>query len=147
MFKSCKYCGRIHKMNEECPQKPKRKSAPKIASQQNSIRGSALYQSIRNDVVERDHHICRVCFLQHFKVNSYRLEVHHITPIEEDPSRAYDENNLITLCREHHELAEAGLIAREKLYQLVRQSYSDVLYMTQKDFEGVVNGKGKKGKP
>ena len=44
--------------------------------------------------------------------NSAGLEVHHIVPLEEDESLAYDWANLITLCRYHHELAERGEIPR-----------------------------------
>lgn len=134
MKRSCRYCGRIHEMNEVCPMTPKRKHTPKARSEQNSIRGSAAYQAIRKNIVERDHHLCRVCFLDHGTLATYRLEVHHITPIEEAPSRAYDENNLITLCRNHHELAEAGIITKDHLYSLLRKSYDDVLYMKPEDF-------------
>ena len=35
------------------------------------------------------------------------LETHHIVPIAEAPELAYDVDNLVTLCRRHHEYAES----------------------------------------
>lgn len=46
------------------------------------------------------------------------LSVHHIVPINEDESRAYEMHNAITLCRAHHGMAECGEIGREHLEQL-----------------------------
>ena len=45
--------------------------------------------------------------------------MHHIIPIEENYDKRLDENNLITLCRYHHEMAESGEIPREELQEIV----------------------------
>lgn len=47
------------------------------------------------------------------------LSVHHIVPVAEDPERALDDSNLITLCSFHHELAESGYITRGELAGIV----------------------------
>ncbi len=47
------------------------------------------------------------------------LSVHHIVPLAVDYSMRLDDNNLITLCRSHHELAESGIISAAQLLQLI----------------------------
>ena len=47
--------------------------------------------------------------------------MHHIVPIESDSDKAYDSDNLISLCREHHEQAEKGLIDKSTLEALAKQ--------------------------
>ena len=49
-----------------------------------------------------------------YKYTYKELEAHHIIPLEEDYNKRLDGDNLITLCRYHHELAEKGGISREK---------------------------------
>ena len=46
------------------------------------------------------------------------LSVHHIEPLEDDKERAFDEDNLITLCDVHHEAAEAGKVSRSFLHEI-----------------------------
>ena len=45
--------------------------------------------------------------------------MHHIIPLEEDYNKRLDSDNLITLCRYHHELAEKGEISREELQEII----------------------------
>ena len=70
--------------------------------------------------------LCRVCMIEKYGTNyryTYKdLEVHHIVPIKEDYSKRLDSENLITLCRMHHEMAEKGEIGREELKRLIKQS-------------------------
>ena len=49
------------------------------------------------------------------------VSVHHITPLAEDKSLAYDGYNLLTLCGYHHDMAEKGLIRREELLNLAKE--------------------------
>lgn len=46
------------------------------------------------------------------------LETHHIVPLAEDDTLAYDDDNLITLCVAHHKAAEQGEFSREALKKL-----------------------------
>lgn len=46
------------------------------------------------------------------------LHVHHIEPLVECFERRLDDDNLLTCCSTHHELAEAGKIPREYLHEL-----------------------------
>ena len=66
----------------------------------------------------RDAYACAYC-LKEKRINCVDIEVHHIVPINEDSSKEYDLDNLITLCRRHHELAEKGLIERKELLDIV----------------------------
>jgi len=54
------------------------------------------------------------------------LSVHHIIPIEklaaDDIEKAFDLNNLITLCDRHHEAAEAGLISKDELIEIAKEN-------------------------
>ena len=114
-LKSCKYCGRVHATTFDCGQKPKR---VKTATDEVSVRNKYQWQKIRKAVNERDHFMCRVCFERGI-INIDRLETHHIVPLVEDGSLAYDEDNLITLCARHHKEADSGLIPRAGLIRLV----------------------------
>lgn len=53
------------------------------------------------------------------KYNSQNLSVHHIIPISNDFDKRFDNDNLITLCRYHHERAEKGLIKPDTLRKLI----------------------------
>ena len=47
------------------------------------------------------------------------ISVHHIIPLAEG-GELLDEDNLITLCRYHHEQAEKGKISRRELQVLAK---------------------------
>ena len=72
------------------------------------------------EIREKSNYLCSVC-KEEGRYTYEGLEVHHITPIEEDKSRVLDNYNLICLCQEHHKQAEIGKIDKEYLYQLARE--------------------------
>lgn len=113
-LKSCKYCGRVH--SGGCTSKPKR---IKESNDHTKLRTCRKWDKVRKRVNERDHYMCRVCFARG-AINTVGLETHHIIPLVDDADLAYEDDNLITLCVEHHKAADRGLIAREELYRLVR---------------------------
>lgn len=61
------------------------------------------WAKIRERIIERDGHQCKAvgCAITH------GLSVHHIIKVIERPDLVMSDSNLITLCREHHEQAEA----------------------------------------
>ena len=72
----------------------------------------------RKQIKKRDKYLCQLCL----KDNIYtydNLQVHHIIPLAEDYNKKLDSDNLITLCRMHHEQAEKGIISKEELYELL----------------------------
>ena len=119
MFKSCKYCGSIHDESFVCSLKPKRKFHKN--SKAFKFRNTAQWQMKRDEVKTRDKYLCAVC-LNDNKLNYKDLEVHHIIPIDVDYDLRLDNNNLITLCRHHHKLAELGEIDAKFLKSLVPPS-------------------------
>lgn len=65
------------------------------------IRDSFEYQMAKELVRDRDGNACVVC-------GSFKdVEVHHEVPIRVDRSRACDPSNMVCLCKEHHEEADA----------------------------------------
>ena len=122
MLKTCPICGRIHDINKVC-RRPDRKKESGV----NKFRNTYKWQQKREQIKTRDKHLCQVCMMNKYNTTqryTYNdLEVHHIVPIEEDYSKRLDSDNLITLCRYHHEMAEAGEIPREELQELVARKY------------------------
>lgn len=116
MMKSCPYCGGIHEVGVVCKKKPARKPG-KHKSKAGDLRHRAIWTRKSIEIRERDLFCCRYC-LEHGTVTTRDLSVHHIIPINEDESVWLENDNLITLCYEHHEEAEKGLIDRETLSRL-----------------------------
>ena len=118
MMKTCSVCGKIHDFNKVCKRQNDKKK-----SEASRFRNTNKWIEKRRQIRERDKNLCQVCLTGKYNTNyrySYNdLEVHHITPINEDYSKRLDSDNLITLCRYHHEMAEAGEIPREELQEIV----------------------------
>lgn len=129
MLKSCKFCGRIHDSSYTCELKPKRKYN-KRDSRIDIFRSSALWQKKRETIKKRDLNLCQICIRNLFNTNflyKYKdLQVHHIIPIQEDWDKRLDDDNLITLCPYHHELAEKGKITRKKLLEIVEEQENSI---------------------
>lgn len=126
MWKSCSVCGRVHKSGERCPQK---KSFKKAGREADKFRSSQAWKDKREQVRQRDRFMCRWCLhkaegkkLTSEAVNYRSLQVHHITPLDEDYSLRLEDSNLITLCPLCHELAERGDISRGELGELVAKN-------------------------
>ena len=47
--------------------------------------------------------------------------MHHIVPLVEDYEKRLDDDNLITLCSRHHEMAEKGDIDRRELLRIAKE--------------------------
>ena len=67
--------------------------------------------------MRRDAHLCKLCLADGL-ITNHDLSVHHIVPIAQDESRRLDDDNLITLCRRHHELVEGNLRFTDILIRL-----------------------------
>lgn len=63
--------------------------------------------------------MCAIC-LEEGIYNYEGIEVHHITKLKDAPDKLLDNENLICLCKRHHELADAGKIDAEHLRELAR---------------------------
>lgn len=124
MLKSCKYCGRIHDMNYVCPYKPSRQYNKNQDTNINRFRSSIAWQKKRDDIKKRDLNLCQICirnlYNTNLKFNYDKVEVHHITPLDEDFNQRLNDDNLISLCAYHHKMAEIGKISRKELYDIVK---------------------------
>lgn len=117
MKRTCVYCGRIHDAKYVCPKKPQMKYK-KYSDPENLFRGSSAWKSKRLEIRERDLHICRVCYDKKGIYNSSGIQIHHISSLANDYSRRLDNDNLISLCTYHHELAERGELSADYLIGL-----------------------------
>ena len=72
---------------------------------------------MREQALERDCYLCRLC-LEAGYINNNNLECHHIVKIEENESLAYELDNIITLCQQHHMEVENDSTKRDYLREL-----------------------------
>lgn len=119
---TCSRCG-IVKRGHICDKKKPRNNTRD--SKADKFRKTKAWINKSLEIRQRDRYLCVVCInnLYH-TINTYnynKLEVHHITPINEDYNKRLDNDNLITLCNYHHKMAERGDIPKEELYKLVER--------------------------
>ncbi len=119
MLKSCKWCGRIHDTKFDCGKKP---THTKKRTHIVRFRSSGKWQRKRNIIISLDQGLCAMCKKEGQYIYEY-LEVHHIVPLSEDWDLRLDEDNIITLCEKHHELADQGKIERQVLKKLIKTRY------------------------
>ena len=62
--------------------------------------------------------MCVYCMQHDNHINTEEIEVHHIVSLKQDYNRRLDDDNLISLCREHHEAAEVGVIKQHTLLSM-----------------------------
>lgn len=125
MLKGCKYCGRIHDSRFDCGHKPVRKYKCKRDDNAAQFRRSQRWKDKSIRVRERDHYLCQCC-IRNFRgtvrrLNNSDLSVHHAIPVSEDYSRRLDDDNLVTLCAVHHEMAECGAISRDEILKIIQE--------------------------
>ena len=115
MKRYCSRCNKFHDINYKCISerltKPKETEARKFRATSRWTRKSL-------EIRERDKFLCVYC-LSKGRITYDNLSVHHIVPLEEDLDNGFDDDNLITLCDEHHKAAEKGDISREELMKLI----------------------------
>lgn len=120
MLKTCNHCGVVSE-GHICPHK---KSRQKNGDRQSDkFRNTTRWQRKRDEIKVRDRYLCQICIRDRYNTLSFlnykTVEVHHITPINEDYNRRLDNDNLISLCSYHHKMADKGQIPREELYEIV----------------------------
>ena len=120
MLKACGKCGRIHDSKYVCVPPQKYKCDKRVEA----FRNSQAWKDKAEEIKERDGHMCQACLNDLpgtiLKYNGRHLSVHHIMPLSADFERRFDNNNLITLCRYHHEQAERGIISAEVLRRILK---------------------------
>jgi hypothetical protein len=103
-----------------------------VAGQRAQHRGRfsrTYWLMIREAVHERDRDRCAICGMNDLSV----LEVHHIRPVRDGGRESWD--NLITLCANHHRLADRGKISQDDLRAraaaAMEQDESDEAYIAR----------------
>lgn len=124
MKKACPYCGAIHDKGVVCSKKPLGKYHNRTElSQADIFRGSYEWKCKREHIMKRDLYLCAACLLKMpgytRQFNNEELSVHHIRPLNTNFDLRLDDENLITLCRNHHEMAEKCEIPAENLLKIV----------------------------
>lgn len=122
MLISCSYCGKIHDKKYDCGKKPQR---IKKKYEKDSFRSTSMWQHKAEEIKIRDNYLCQVCVRNLYgtkiRVNSINLSVHHAVPLKINFERRLDNDNLITLCVMHHEMAESGKIPLQEILDIIWQ--------------------------
>ena len=118
MKKLCPICGKLHSLGETC--KPFVRMTDKL-TEQRAFRNSTAWKKKREEIKERDKYLCVYCLRVDKVIARDNLEVHHIVKISASEEGKLQDENLITLCRYHHEMAEKNMISKEELYGLVNK--------------------------
>lgn len=126
---SCIYCGQVHKTDFICRQKQeiiKRRQSKDKDNEINRFHWSSQWRRKSLEIRQRDKYLCQWC-LNNNRIEFEDLSVHHIRELscEEGWERRLDNDNLITLCRYCHELAESGEIKKEQLFDILRKYKTD----------------------
>lgn len=118
---TCKHCGIVER-GHVCPHRKSRQK--KTDKRSDAFRSTGAWTRKSIEVRQRDKYLCQICIRNLYNTldffNHTNIEVHHITPIEEDYNRRLDNDNLISLCRYHHKMADDGHIPRQVLYDIVQ---------------------------
>lgn len=130
---SCTYCHKIHDKNFECRQKKetikindrnKRNRFNKNNNEYVKFLNSKQWKAKRKEVYERDKGLCQCCIRDmEGTLYTYTVgqEVHHILKGKDNVKYRLDNNNLILLCKYHHELAEHKDISIKELKEIAKE--------------------------
>jgi 5-methylcytosine-specific restriction protein A len=123
MLKSCSYCGMVHQKNYICPKKPTRNKY--TLSDADKFRNTTRWRKKSVEIRQRDKGLCQVCIRKQYNTQQQytfdTIEAHHITPLHEDISCGLDNYNLLSLCKYHHYMADAGGIPRDVQYDIAKE--------------------------
>lgn len=89
-LKGSKYC------KDHLPERAKKTQREKeYRKKKNKIYNNKAWKIIRLKIFTRDIYTCQIC-------GAKAEEVHHIVPLSEDESKAFNMDNLIAVCRGCH---------------------------------------------
>ena len=123
-LKTCTYCHKIHDIKMKCTAKrgyyrDKNTRYEKDKDYIKFIKSKQWYNKSQ-EIKLLDSHCCLVCKSLGL-ISPVYLEVHHIIKYRNDASLRLDNNNLITLCVNHHKQADSNKIQASELYRLIKQ--------------------------
>ena len=103
MLKACSRCGKVHP-HGQCPI-PKPDFYKRKDTFERRFRSSSAWQRKRQEIVERDCFLCRLC-LHNGILKQGDLHVHHIIKVSANRDLKLVSDNLVSLCPQCHELVE-----------------------------------------
>ena len=117
---TCKHCGIVSR-GHICPYRQRyKKNGDK---QCDAFRKTNRWKDKSIEIRQRDKHLCQVCLRNLYNtldfLNYESVDVHHIIPLSVDYNRRLDNDNLISLCRYHHKMADDGKIPKDVLFDIV----------------------------
>lgn len=123
-LKTCTYCHKIHDVKMKCTAKKGyyRDKNTRYEKDKNYIKfiKSKVWNEKSQEIKRLDSYRCLVCQSLGL-ISPVYLEVHHIIKYRNDASLRLDNNNLITLCVNHHKQADSNKIQASELYRLIKQ--------------------------
>ena len=113
---------KIHDKKYNCPKKPVRQRQD---NRQSKFRSTYKWTKKAQAVKRRDGYLCQVCLrgLYHpeRQYETEGLEVHHIQTVASCYEKRLDGYNLLTLCKRHHKMADAGKIPAKELQMIAAE--------------------------
>jgi 5-methylcytosine-specific restriction endonuclease McrA len=123
MLKSCSYCGSIHDRNYQCPKKPYSKKH--TLSDADKFRNTTRWRKKSAEIRARDKGLCQICMRQLYNTQQQytfdTIEVHHIIPLNENIRYGLSNQWLLSLCKYHHYMADAGDIPRDVQHRIAKE--------------------------
>lgn len=123
-LKTCTYCHKIHDSKKKCTAKRGyyREKNSRYEKDKDYIKfiKSKKWHDKSQEIKRLDCYRCLVCQSLGLISPTY-LEVHHIIKYRNNASLRLDNNNLITLCVNHHKQADSNKIQASELYSLINK--------------------------
>ena len=116
-YKSCSRCGRIHTAHYYCRMGRKPINWAEYHTEEDKLHNTYGWHKKAEQIKAESGWLCALCEAEGI-YNCNELEVHHIEKVREKTEKLLGDNNLICLCRQHHRLADAGMIDKEVLCKL-----------------------------
>ena len=121
-LKTCTYCHKIHDIKKKCTAKKGyyREKNARYEKDKDYIKfiKSKQWFNKSQDIKRLDCYRCLVCQSLGL-ISPVYLEVHHIIKYRNNSTLGLDNNNLITLCVNHHKQADSNKIQASELYRLI----------------------------
>ena len=113
---SCSRCGKIHARGYKC--NIGRNWSEKTNA--DKLRNRRQWKKKAEQIKKEANYLCEVCYDQ--DIFTYDgLEVHHIRKLREYPDGLLEDDNLVCLCRYHHQKADNGEISVDYLKDLAER--------------------------
>ena len=122
-LKTCTYCRKIHDKEINCTAKRGyyREKNSRYQKDKDYIKfiKSKQWFNKSQEIKLLDSHCCLICKSLGL-ISPVYLEVHHIVKFRNDSSLKLENDNLITLCIQHHKQADNNKISANELHKLIK---------------------------